>query len=520
MLQSLKKCWLLLLALSAMTLGAAEKDFKMGVYIYDYAFDRIAKSNGEDLKAFVDRHFKKLNEHGVNAIHLTVSDKTGKKFEEIWRPLLKKHGIKAYLQLDFAYFIPTAKHWTEQFENNRAKEAGAFITKFKNCPEILAFSIREEIGQPHVNAMAHYYQKIIGHAQDFPIVTVHSNLGAAKDHPVPDPAVFGTDRYGFWWEYSGGGYLASPAAALNWTRTQSALYYAEAAKRGADFIYVVTANGYLSGALDLEKAWGKHSSYRRIAKFVKNGTFGWKKSNLEGKDFYWTWKYYRLPENCVRALIWTGVLEGAKTVLFWSYTPVINSEMKKTPEEAIYEGLKNANARNPKNLIGNANWTTLAGRDGVENRELNEFAATAKELAPYKKLIPMMTKINEKVVTTNTKKRYYTNTFAFRGMKGKGIVIHNANVGTWGKRTPVTFSENDDIKIDAQGNMISYVPLKAPAKVEFTLKNAKDTVFDFKTGKKIPTVNGKGSVDVAPGSGVILFAGPAQEFNKIRSAIN
>ena len=181
--------------------------------------------------------------------------------------------------------------------------------------------------------------------------------------------------------------------------------------------------------------------------------------------------------------------------------------------------MKNANARNPKNFKGNANWTTLAGRDGVENRELNEFAATAKELAPYKKLIPMMTKINEKVVTTNTQKRYYTNTFAFRGMKGKGIVIHNANVGTWGKRTPVVFSENDDIKIDAQGNMISYVPLKAPAKVEFTLKNAKDTVFDFKTGKKIPTVNGKGSVDVAPGSGVILFAGSAQDFNKIRSAI-
>ena len=106
MLPSLKKCWLLLLALGAMTLCAAEKDFKMGVYIYDYAFKRIAASNGEDFKAFAERHLKLLSENGVNAIHLTVSDPTGKAFEEIWRPLLKKYRIKAYLQLDFAYFIP------------------------------------------------------------------------------------------------------------------------------------------------------------------------------------------------------------------------------------------------------------------------------------------------------------------------------------------------------------------------------------------------------------------------------
>ena len=514
MLQSLKKCWLLLLALSAMTLGAAEKDFKMGVYIYDYAFDRIAKSNGEDLKAFVDRHFKKLNEHGVNAIHLTVSDKTGKKFDEIWRPLLKKYGIKAYLQLDFAYFIP-GKNWTDKYESRQAEKAGKFIAKYKSCPEIMAFSIREEVAHKDVNGMARYYQKIMEHAQDMKIVTVHSNLGAAKDNPVPDASVYGTDRYGFWWEYSAGGYMASPDFALNWTRNEASRYYPEAAKRGADFLFVVTANGFLSGTFDLDKAWGKNSAIKRIKKYVESNRFGWSKTNVEGTDLFWSWKYYRLPENCLRALIWTGILEGARSVLFWSYTPVTNAEMKRTPEQAIYHALK---AR-PKNTRGNAVWTTLAGRDGVENRELKEFAATAKELSPYKKLIPMMSKIEDSVVDTNKKKKYFNRSFTFRGMKGHGIVIHNANVGTWGANSRYFFKEDDDIKVDAQGNIASYKPFTTPAKVEFTLKDPKDSVFDFKTGKKIPTVNGKGTVDVAPGGGVILFVGSAQEFNKICSAI-
>ena len=514
MLQNLKKIWLVLLALGAMSLGAAEKDFKMGVYIYDYAFERIAKSNGEDFKTFADRHLKQLSENGVNAIHLTVSDSTGKAFEEIWRPLLKKHGIKAYLQLDFAYFLP-GKNWTEKYENRQAEKAGKFVAKFKNCPEIMAFSIREEVPHKDVNGMARYYQKIMEYAQDMKIVTVHSNLGAAKDNPVPDAAVYGTDRYGFWWEYSAGGYMASPDFALNWTRNEASRYYPEAAKRGADFLFVVTANGFLSGTFDLKEAWGKTSAYKRIVKYVESNRFGWSKSNLEGKDFCWSWKYYRLPENCLRALIWTGILEGAKSVLFWSYTPVVNAEMKRTPEEAIYYALK----ANPKRTRGNAVWTTLAGRDGVENRELKEFAATAKELEPYKKLIPMMRKIEDSVVDTNKKKKYFNRSFTFRGMKGHGIVIHNANVGTWGANSRYFFKEDDDIKVDALGNISSYKPFTTPAMVDFTLKDPKVAVFDFKTGKQIPVKSGKGTVAVDPGSGVILFAGSAQEFNKIRTAI-
>ena len=514
MFRLLKKCCIALFAMGMVAMFAAEKDLKLGVYIYDYAFRRIAQENGEDFKAFVDRHFKLLKDHGTNAIHLTVSDSTGKQYEEIWQPALRKHGIKAYLQLDFAYFLP-GKGWTDAYESRQAARAGKFIMKYKKCPEIMAFSIREEVPHAHVHGMSRYYNKIMEHAQDFPIVNIQSNLGAARDMPVPDPAVYGTDRYGFWWEYSAGGYMASPDFALNWTRNETKRYYPEAAKRGADFILVVTANGYLSGTMDLDKAWGKSSALPRIKKYVAANRFGWKKSNLEGKDFYWTWKYYRLPQNCLRALIWTGILEGAKSVLFWSYTPVTNADMKMTPEQAIFRALK----RSSKRPSGNAVWTTLAGRDGVENCELKEFGETAKELAPYKKLIPMMYKAEKSVVTTNTKKKFFNNSFTFRGMKGHGVVIHNANVGTWGANSRYFYKETDDIKVDALGFISSYKPHTAPFDVEFTLQDPGTPVFDFKTGKRVAIKDGKGVVKVAPGGGVILFAGSAAEFQKIRAAI-
>ena len=58
-------------------------------------------------------------------------------------------------------------------------------------------------------------------------------------------------------------------------------------------------------------------------------------------------------------------------------------------------------------------------------------------------------------------------------------------------------------KIDAQGNLASYKPFTTPKKVEFSLINPKDTVFDFKTKKQVPIKNGKGVSVVVPISSVM-----------------
>ena len=46
MFRLLKKCCIALFAMGMVAMFAAEKDLKLGVYIYDYAFRRIAQENG------------------------------------------------------------------------------------------------------------------------------------------------------------------------------------------------------------------------------------------------------------------------------------------------------------------------------------------------------------------------------------------------------------------------------------------------------------------------------------------
>ena len=512
MLQKLKNCLIFLLAVAAVCASAAVKEMKMGVYVYDDYFRKVAKEDGVELKSLVEEHFKRLNEHGVNLLHLGVSRPDDKAFDEIWLPMMKKYKMQAYLQLSFAYFR-LRKYWTESYENRQAEKAGKFIAKYKNCPEILGFSIREEVSAKELDAMARYYKKIRSHAGDFPIVTLHNNMKAAQAHPEPYPAYFGTDRYAFWWEQSAGGYLASPSFSLNWVRKQIVRYYEEAAKRNADFFLVVTANAYLSGTRDLDAAWDNKVHNERARKYAETNRFGWQKSKIDGEDFYWVWDYYRLPENCLKALVWTGILEGAKSFLVWSYAPRTKADSKLNPEQTIIREMKRVRKK-PRKVNGGT-WLDLAGREGVENYELKEFGATAKEIQPYKKLIPLMYKAKESVVTTNERKKIFNRSFDFKGMDGKGIVIHNANVGTWGARSRYFFLETDNIKIDSEGKLSGYKPFTNPLAVEFTLKDPQVTVFDFKTGKQIPTKDGKGTVLIGPGSGVILFAGTLQEFNKI-----
>ena len=142
----------------------------------------------------MEKHFRILREHNVNALHLTVCHRDGKEFREIWLPLMRKYGIKAYLQLDFADFLGGTPSWTEKEEDRKAELVAKFIQEFQNEPMIMAFSVREEVSQQQVNAMSRFYAKIQSKVPGFKIVTVHNSLGAAKDHPVPDPAVMGTDR--------------------------------------------------------------------------------------------------------------------------------------------------------------------------------------------------------------------------------------------------------------------------------------------------------------------------------------
>ena len=511
----MKKLMTLMLAAAfALLARAAEKELRLGVYIYDYAFKRTAKNNGEDFKAFVEKHFRILQEHHVNGIHLTVSGADGQDFREIWLPLMKKYGIKAYLQLDFAYFCIERPFWSEKEEDRRLELAAKFIREFQHEPMIMGFSVREEIPQKHVNSLARFYMNLQSKVPGFKIITLHNNLGAAKDHPVPDPTVLGTDRYCFWWEFSGDGYLASPASALNWLRTDADRYYQEAAKRGADYLFVVTANRYISCRTQAkwqERFKQKPKMLGKVELFSKERRFGWNPCRAGDENLIWFWKYYAPPANCTRAMIWTGILEGAKAVLFYSYSPAEKKFETETPEQFVIRSYNTT-----KREIFEGSWLTLASRPGVPNQAWEEFAATAEELAPYSRLICLMTKLPDSPVTTDTKKKIFNRAFMIPTRRGKVVILHNANVGAWGHDSRSFFKDSDDIRIDENGNLTGYTPFTGKQEVEFSVKGSAP-VFDFASGKEIELSNGKGKTGILPGGGTVLFIGSRQEFERVKA---
>ena len=489
----------------------APKPFYMGVYLYEYRLDDLAKAEQKDYFTVLEEHLKILKAHGVNAVYLGGAnrDRFGQEIN-----LFKKYGISVVPQLDFAYYQPS---WNDTQMLAYAKQAAAFINNYYDEPNILAFSVREEVPQSAANGLARYYAAILALAPKARFQLINNNLGAATDLPVPDPVIMGTDRYAFWWEFSGGGYLASPEFALNWTRDQARQYYTQAARRGADFSLVVTQGGLMLPASANKYAGEEPLTYpstkdaqdklrQRVRTFASEGTMGWGEfDSPKGKRFN-VWKYYRLPQNCMRALAWTAVLEGAKSFYVWSYSPPDlahkNSDFKSV---ALQE-----------NPPGEFAWITLAGLPGVPNPQLEEFFEAAEEIRPYENIVSQMWRTDETMIKTDQKQVFH-NAFALPKMSGRVVVIQNSNVGTWPANSASFFKDSDDIRIDDHGNLVGYKPFDEPLVIHFNLA-ANDTssdVYDLRSGKKLTPHNSQYTVDVAPGAGTLVFIGNAEEAQKL-----
>ncbi len=493
-----------------------EKPFMMGVYWYDYAQTKPAEEAGMTYFDFFEKHLNILKENGANSLHYAVSFSRND-FDAVLA-LCDKYDFYLLPQLDFAYFNGNESDKTLR---EKAAKAGEFIRKYDGHKRILAWSVREEVPHEKINLLCRYYFMIKEHVPEADFFTLHSNLGAAADQAVPDPVIDGTDRYGFWWEFSGEGYMASPTSSLDWVRKESSQYYAQAAKRGADFWLVVTQGGFIGGSKNAGKwcdptrskeiTWPKTEDAQkklceRIRRFAKEGRMGWKEVKTADGTKYNYWKYYRLPRNCMKALAWTGVLEGARLFMCWSYSPPTKEKTATMFSDC------------PEN---NMTLYTLAGKPGQPNPQLAEFAEASREIKKYERIITRMSKLPESRVETDSKQRFYNRSFSFPRLHGNVIVVHNGNVGTWpGNNYMLT--DDDDIRIDEEGNMIGYKPLTAAmdATLKVTELNPGDKIFDLATGKAL-SLDGENSckVSVEPGSGKLLFLGTEKEFEAVKSLV-
>jgi hypothetical protein len=485
-----------------------EKPFYMGVYLYEGLLVGPAQSDGLDYFVFLDKHLKILKENGVNLAYYAQCDPA--KFDKVLS-VFQKNGIKVIPQLDFVLFCPS---YSEEQMFGQAKVAGEFIKRYQNHPSIYGWSVGEEVTHENVNKMARYYSMIMEYVPDVKMVMIHNSLGAAKDWPLPDPFVIGTDRYAFWWELSGGGYLASPASALEWTRSEAEKYYKEAAKRGADFMFVVTQGGMLmpsyanaiikkpETAIYPTTPKEQKEMQAKVLKYAQENRMGWRKFSTSKGEGYTVWKYYRTPENCLRASAWIGVMEGARLLFVWHYNPAAqNSSSAELQDVAMMD--------NPP--FEQYYWT-LAGRPGMKNPQLKEYAEVAKEIKVYQRIITQMSKIPESPVEM-VQKNTFCRAFTFPNMKGKIIVLQNSNVGTWPGESRYIFKESDPIFINDEGSLVGFVPFRKPMDISFVVKqsDSNNKVFDIKTGKEISGKEGHYAIPIYPGSGTLIYLGTPEE---------
>ena len=138
--------------------AAKMTEVSVGVYIYDHLLRRCADSWGKDHKDFAAEHFAILEKNGVNVIHLALESLD--LFENLYLPLLEKHNIKALIQINYAYFR-NGGNWTNpEFMDRMAQKASIIINKYKNHPNVVAFSIREEAGRNQMKLISDYYKNI------------------------------------------------------------------------------------------------------------------------------------------------------------------------------------------------------------------------------------------------------------------------------------------------------------------------------------------------------------------------
>jgi hypothetical protein len=507
--------FLFLILLSPLSLKADlsdsnEKNFYFGVYIYEYHFEKLAQETNRKYRDVLEDHIKVLTDHQINAVYL--GGVSQKRFDDNVY-LAQKYNIKLIPQLDFAYFQPD---WTDIQRAQNAAAAGAFINKYNDPNLILAWSVKEEASPGDMLALLDYCTRITKYAPDAKFNIVHNTLASAKKRQPDNLSIMGTDRYGFWWEFSGGGYLAPPDFALNWTREQSGQFYDQAARNEVDFMMVITQGGLLmpryaniyAGQPDEipypNELREKINIHNKILSYAKQNRMGWREIRTWQKNIYSVWKYYRLPQNCMKSLAWISVLEGAKMFFCWHYRPYSEEELNRSFTDTIVE----------KKMEQYVDYWNLASKPDKPNPQLEELEQVAKEIKAYEEIICRMQKMPTSIASTD-KTYMHHNSFSFPGLSGRLVVFQNSNVGTWPGKGARLFKEDEDIRIDDEGCFLSYTPYQEPEAVIFTLKgtyrqmevyNLSDkTVLD-----KNPNDNSY-TLQIKPGGGVLVFVGKEQE---------
>ncbi len=493
--------------------------FRCGAYYYD------TRSRSTPLEE-VEREVNRMADMGFNYVYaaVSVSDDSAAPYPQLDKLLevCSKRGMAVRIQAGGRAYLRSSlvnrTEWKKGWNAKRLADiAVPFIKRYMEHPNVIDFLVMEEPGPQELPALKEYYQEIFKQLPDAPLMILYNRLEVSQeDKENLYPQATGSDIYPFRLVGSANNSsIRTPGAALEYYSSRMNAFQQLAQHRGQAFeavfsSYAVRRMGMLQEELHKSYYGAKDEAERQAAferdmRLAKAGNRGY---SLAADGKVQQWFRYWAPPRYVTALSWISLAQGADSMAVYAWSG--KSERATTK--------------------GRSHIVQMLGGDRTSTRGLDEFAAFARMIRPYGKLMRtakrdvvafISPRDGDDIVETsaptnqmikNLPNDIVCNSFSLPGYEGKLIILVNTLVGTWSDgKSPLALKEEHAFRIDEQGELIDYVPLKDARIVNGKLALAESEAVDLMTGQKLPVdAQSNLKLEMEPGSGMLLFLAPAQ----------
>lgn len=498
----------------ARTQKILSNQYRCGVYYYD------TRSSKTPLDV-VEREANRMADMGFNYIYAAVSVMPGNDYAQLEKLLevAAQRGMAVRIQAGGQAYLRSAlekdRAWKPGYSATKLADAAIpFIEKYRHHPNVIDFLVMEEPAPQALPFLREYYAEIFRRMPDAPITILYNRLEASEaDRENRYPQATGTDIYPF---RSAGNAannsIRTPGAAMKYYSSRMDAFQQLAQHRGQAFeavfasyaeIHYYTPETLLASYYGHKDEAERQAALERDLRLARAGNRGFSLGE-DGKINRW-FRYWA-PPRYATAMAWVSLARGADSMSVYHWKGKWDLP----------------NAKTPKTIIDMLGW------DGQGSRGLSEFAAFAKIIRPFGKLMRSVQREatpfvspregDDLVQTENTgpgtllrglPRDVTQGVFTVPGYRGKMVVLANTHAGTWSNgKTMDALKESDPFRIDDKGELIDFTPITQIRKLDAQIATNQEAV-DLLSGKPIPIgADGKLKLEVEPGGGRILFVAP------------
>jgi hypothetical protein len=446
--------------------------------------------------------FAEIKELGANTVYFweVISENSKLPAAEAAKAA-NKYGLKSIVQMNDVYYRGNhsplikkrnCKNSWEHFKKYIEPKIRKYLPEYRNS-KVWAWSPIEEPWIGEVQEISEYYKIIWTLTPNINIYLLENKNEPLENVRKPFPTFFGVDRYFF--THVGGWNsrtLVTPQRALSMLRSSIRSFMREAEKKGRPMVLVLQGTAMYNFVPAMKAApWVKTVEQKK--KFFIPEAPGLK--YYQDINKYGYWGLYTPPRYAMRAQCWTGVLEGAKGLLVWSYKYNYDGYYKDVAEKIRNRktwGISISLNRNQ------ANWKDLQ--------------VAFREIKPFGKLLLDLRKFRQ-VENISTDKNIWGSLAEDRRGR-KFLLIMNSHIANWDNNSPCSLDwPKTRLSINEQGELVNYKPAK-PKTFEFIISDDVVAIDSKIVLQKISS--NKYRMTLEPGQGTVLFLGEKSYLSEIK----